>query len=258
MIEIQSGDISELAKALNRAQATLGHALKDATNPHFNSRFATLESVIDVVKPAFAENGLSFTQTTIRDEFGVSLVTTMLHESGQWMRGVLPVINEKNTAQSLGSGISYSRRYALSAIAGIAQIDDDANEATAKPDHQPPASKPVTPIKPKITPSKPLAPIAAEVRTPPDHARLGDPWEVRIPASWKNSGGASLRELGLDGTLKLSGWLSSLEQRSATHEMLYAACREALSQNTKKKDSTAASDNEFSEAINGPQTKAAK
>ena len=37
---------------------------------------------------------------------------------------------EKATAQSVGSVITYGRRYGLSAITGIAQYDDDGNVAS--------------------------------------------------------------------------------------------------------------------------------
>jgi hypothetical protein len=37
---------------------------------------------------------------------------------------------EKATAQSVGSVITYGRRYGLSAITGIAQYDDDGNAAS--------------------------------------------------------------------------------------------------------------------------------
>jgi len=38
---------------------------------------------------------------------------------------------EKQTAQSMGSGISYARRYSLAALVCIGADDDDGNEATS-------------------------------------------------------------------------------------------------------------------------------
>jgi hypothetical protein len=59
------------------------------------------------------------------------LITTLAHLSGQWIRSYLPIINEKNNIQGLGSAITYNRRYALSAIVGIiSDEDDDGNSAS--------------------------------------------------------------------------------------------------------------------------------
>ena len=54
----------------------------------------------------------------------------LLHESGQWIKSKLKMPIEKATAQSVGSVITYGRRYGLSAITGIAQYDDDGNAAS--------------------------------------------------------------------------------------------------------------------------------
>ena len=58
------------------------------------------------------------------------MTTMLLHESGQWIKSKLKMPIEKATAQSVGSVITYGRRYGLSAITGIAQYDDDGNVAS--------------------------------------------------------------------------------------------------------------------------------
>ena len=64
---------------------------------------------------------------------GEFYVTTMLlHESGQWIKSKLKMPVEKATAQSIGSTITYGRRYGLSAMVGISQYDDDGNAASGK------------------------------------------------------------------------------------------------------------------------------
>lgn len=50
------------------------------------------------------------------------------------MRSSLIVRAKDDTAQSMGSGLTYSRRYALCAAVGIAQIDDDGNVASGRSD----------------------------------------------------------------------------------------------------------------------------
>ena len=57
----------------------------------------------------------------------MTVTTLLMHISGQWVRSVVGVVPAKTDAQGLGSVITYLRRYSLSGIAGIAQIDDDGN-----------------------------------------------------------------------------------------------------------------------------------
>ncbi len=134
---MQSETIGALAAALSKAQADITGALKDSSNPFFKSKYADLASCWDACRKQLAVNGLAVIQTTDVTDSGVVLVTTLAHNSGEWMRGVLPIVAKDNGPQAQGSGITYARRYALAAIVGLAQIDDDAEAAqarNAKPD----------------------------------------------------------------------------------------------------------------------------
>lgn len=133
--KFQSDDISELAKALVNAQLEITNAKMDSKNPHFKSDYASLESVIEAVRKTLNKNNIIVNQLTNQ----ATVITQLTHISGQWIRSITPVINEKNTCQSFGSGLSYARRYGLSAIICIGQEDDDGNEATELA--QKPASK---------------------------------------------------------------------------------------------------------------------
>jgi hypothetical protein len=115
-----------ITKAIVLAQAEITHATKDAKNPHFKSKYATLEAVIDASKAALLKNGINVFQVVDRDGF---LTTRLQHESGEWVESEMTLMLDKQTMQSLGSAISYARRYALAAMLNIAQTDDDANEA---------------------------------------------------------------------------------------------------------------------------------
>ena len=129
---MQSENINELASALSRAQSEIEGAVKDAQNPFFKSKYADLGSVMDAIRAPFSKNGLSYSQTTkITDNGNIVLVTALMHSSGQWISGEYPVKPMDEKPQSVGSAITYARRYALSAIAGVAQIDDDGNAASA-------------------------------------------------------------------------------------------------------------------------------
>lgn len=134
MTRVYSSDaVDQLATALAVVQGKLEHATKAADNPFFKSKYADLPAVYDVSREALAANGLSVTQLTDFDEQGTVLVTTLLHKSGQWMRGYYPIRPVKPDPQSVGSAITYGRRYAYSAMVGVAAIgeDDDGNAASA-------------------------------------------------------------------------------------------------------------------------------
>jgi hypothetical protein len=147
--------MNELFKAMSRAQAQMKGAVKDATNPHFRSRYADLESVIEAIRKPFADNGLCFFQ---RVADGM-LVTTIAHESGESFESAVPLIITKQDCQGLGSSLTYSRRYGIAAAAGISQTDDDGNAACEPPSKPPPpaykASQP-TPKREKTSPDDPV------------------------------------------------------------------------------------------------------
>jgi len=124
-----SESINELAAALAKAQGVMGGALKDSANPFFKSKYADLESVWNACRKALSDNGLSVVQTTSGVEGGVSVTTMLAHSSGQWVRDTLPLYPKDNSPQGMGSAITYGRRYALAAMVGVFQTDDDAEAA---------------------------------------------------------------------------------------------------------------------------------
>lgn len=153
MDNMQSSEIGLLAEALAKAQGKMTGALKDANNPFFKSRYADLASVWDAVRKPLSDNGLAVIQTTADSGFSpvVKIITILAHSSGQWIRGELLVNPGKNDAQAMGSAITYGRRYALQAIAGVAPEDDDGNLASAKTEAPPMTPMAPTACAPKAT-----------------------------------------------------------------------------------------------------------
>jgi len=120
-----------ICAALAKAQAKMGRALKDSTNPAFKSKYADLASVMDACLPALNEAGIAVIQPFHHDEFGRYVKTILAHESGETLECAIPLIVGKNDMQGLGSAITYARRYGLMSMAGIAPDDDDGNAAAA-------------------------------------------------------------------------------------------------------------------------------
>jgi len=128
----KSDKIDKLATALTKAQSEMKGAEKKSVNPFFNSGYADLHTVIESSFPHLTKYGLSVIQGNDSKPGEFFVTTMLLHESGQWIKSRLKMPIEKVTAQSIGSTITYGRRYGLSAITGIAQYDDDGNAASNK------------------------------------------------------------------------------------------------------------------------------
>ena len=117
--------------ALIKAQAAFKPAVKDAVNPHFKSKYVTLQAAIDAVLPALHANGFALVQSTKLTEGRTILNTALLHTSGGKLESDYPVHPVKADPQGEGSALTYARRYALMALCGIAPEDDDGNAAVA-------------------------------------------------------------------------------------------------------------------------------
>lgn len=125
-----SESIKFIAPALLAAQKAITFAAKNAKNPHFKNRYADLESVINTIKDPLNQNGIAFVQMFSPSASNtLSLTTCLLHDSGEWIMDQMTMPLQKNDAQGYGSAATYSRRYALAAITGLYQADDDGSAA---------------------------------------------------------------------------------------------------------------------------------
>lgn len=118
---------AELNTALVNAIAETQDVHADSTNPFHKNKYASLSAHLAVIKPIFAKHGLAVIQFPTSTERAIGVTTTIIHKSGsQIMESIMIPVGENVKGQDAGSIISYLRRYALAAIAGIATEDDDA------------------------------------------------------------------------------------------------------------------------------------
>ena len=133
MIE-HSPTIAKLAAAIGNVQAGIGGVPKDSTNPHFKTKYPSLESVIDTIREPMSKAGLSFVQAPgmmISDGM-LEIVTMLMHSaSGEWLRSTLHIPVAKRDPQGAGSAITYGCRYSLMAMLGLPPTDDDAQATFA-------------------------------------------------------------------------------------------------------------------------------
>ncbi len=129
-----SASIGQLTAALSSFQGEIKQpklnkevSVKTKTGGSYKFKYADLGECIKAAAPGLQKNGLAVAQLVDNGY----LVTILSHKSGEWMKSVLALGYEKlDGFQSLGSAITYLKRYSYCAILGIvADDDDDANFA---------------------------------------------------------------------------------------------------------------------------------
>jgi hypothetical protein len=125
----KSANIAKLAKALATFQVKVDKIKKDAKNPFFKSRYASLSNILDAIATPLEESGLAISQHPSGDN---NLTTLVMHaDSGEYLESTYNIHPTKNDPQATGSAITYARRYALVSILCLnVDDDDDANTAT--------------------------------------------------------------------------------------------------------------------------------
>lgn len=163
-VTTESSDaLNELFAALAIAQGNIESAIKDSENPHFRSRFAALDAVWEACRGPLASNGLAVVQVPRIKMVGeakvVSVRTVLGHASGQWTSCELSAEVRDFLPQTIGSAITYLRRYSLMAMVGVAPGDDDDGEATMGRTVAKPAPTRESPTRGKMT--KPVGEAAS-------------------------------------------------------------------------------------------------
>jgi len=144
----RSESITEICKALIALSTEVGKIGKTANNPYFNSKYAPLSAIQEAIRQPLAKVGLSYTQHPVDNQ---KLSTLVMHTSGEWLESIYDIspvpdyLKEKDgkeiiwrsnetyfTPQSIGSAITYAKRYALAAIFALNVDDDDDGNAGSK------------------------------------------------------------------------------------------------------------------------------
>jgi hypothetical protein len=167
----QSPELDQLATALALAQGSMQGAVKDRTNPAFKSSYADLASTWDACRVALSSNGLAVSQHPGRLEDGSVTVTTMLlHRSGQHISSVCSALPRDASPASVGSVVTYLRRYGLAAAVGVSPEDDDGQAASQPAAPYAPAQRVPAPVQrvadalgAKVESVERLAPVLSSV-----------------------------------------------------------------------------------------------
>jgi ERF superfamily len=139
----RSEQIGQLVTALALAQTEFTAISKNRVNPHTGSRYADLEGVIAATRPALSKNDLVIIQIPIEnnDAKEAGAFSMLAHKSGEFISTelLLPGTMKardgvlKYDAQSVGSAITYAKRYTWQSLTGVAaEEDDDGNAASGR------------------------------------------------------------------------------------------------------------------------------
>lgn len=171
-----TGDAKTIAAAFIRARGEMGALVSKDAKGNFG-RYVTLAAIVEATTLAFANHGLVIVQEAGTNEEGVSIDTWLIHESGATMQfGSLTMPLGDRKPQTVGSGITYGRRYALAAVCGLAGEDDDGQAAQDSVSRGY-SAKEATPQRNGVNKAS-LAP-----KSPPGTAAESDPdlWQTEEP-----------------------------------------------------------------------------
>jgi hypothetical protein len=140
-MKVSETGIANLAAALAKAQGEIKSIAKDRTNPHFKNRYATLDAILETVRPTLAKHGLALVQGATApsyDEAGrvtaIVVETMLVHASGEHLTNGCVIPIAKLDPQAAGGAMTYGRRYGVSALLALAtDEDDDGNVASPRP-----------------------------------------------------------------------------------------------------------------------------
>lgn len=132
-----------LYTAIHKAQAKIETVRKNGENPHFKSKYATLDEVWETVRKAVNDAGLVVFCTIDPTADGKKELTTHVAEvkSGEEISCSFPIVAQAATPQAVGSAMTYARRYTLTALLEIVTGDGADDDGEAATNHNTPATK---------------------------------------------------------------------------------------------------------------------
>lgn len=208
MTGYRSAQIGKLVSARAKASTKIKAIIKDKTadipnksgGRGYQYAYADLATVLDAVEDAISEQGLAILQTTQARSNGTYLITTLAHESDQWIAAEIRVKSADQGPQVYGSEMTYLRRYAvLAALALAPESDDDgkaaqdrADQARQKPVQRSEQQGRTNPApKPQQTAQRDSVELPAPVHTPIVGNNIGqwlsDAWDLlsECPVEWR-------------------------------------------------------------------------
>ncbi len=128
-------------KALMDFRSQVDSVERTSKNEFLNYHYANINNIIDTIKPVLYDLGMGYVQT-IQYVDGIDLLNTrvfLVDHPEEYIESNVRLIMVKEDSQSLGSSITYNRRYSLISIFSL-EVEDDDGERAVK-------TKPKTPTQ---------------------------------------------------------------------------------------------------------------
>ena len=122
-----SQEVKNIYSAIIKARPEIVPVAKNKSARNY--KYATLDSLIELLSLVLPKYELGWVQTLSTQEGKPVLITRIIHTSGEWIEDGMVMPQTKlaggaNESQELGASITYFKRYALSAMFGIATDED--------------------------------------------------------------------------------------------------------------------------------------
>jgi len=127
----ESDKTDQINAALAKAQGDYPTINTNRNNRFLFNQYTDLDGILRAVRPALSVNGLSITQQTKIDDDKTILVTTLRHESDQFIQTRSRIIPSKNDVQAYASNLKAMKRHDIMSLLNITimeDIDDDDGE----------------------------------------------------------------------------------------------------------------------------------
>lgn len=208
-----AGALAAAQAAFASVAATRTAKIRTKAGGEFGYSYADLASVINATRPALASNGLAVVQLPRVGDHSIVVTTLLLHRSGEWISEEMEWPVDFSDPRSIGSGITYARRYGYVSVTGACAADeDDDGQAARGGNHE--QQRPATPKPPpKAKPDEVTAGLTRDITAHFD--RLQVPVEQRKSETERllgrrPKGARDLSELAA----RLAG-LTAIDQRSS-------------------------------------------
>ena len=213
-----SESIKNIAKALKNFQNSVNDPIKSGRANY--GKYVTLDALISVARQYLSENGLSFMQIPGGDGQNITLVTVLMHESGEWIETDLFTIRaSKFDPQGAGSAVTYARRYSLSAVLGMAWEDDDDGFQASNRDIKTGNYYKNAPEKPKKKEDNPNIELCKKIAHDAQNAGIS-PNDLTSIVQWKYGRKNSLectaeelKELSVNYAKFFNAWLDAMSAK---------------------------------------------
>tara|TARA_A100001391_G_scaffold339_3_gene803 strand:+ start:5777 stop:6430 length:654 start_codon:yes stop_codon:yes gene_type:complete len=140
-----SSSIAKLALAQTKVQKEIKDLPKESKG--FAHKYTTFDKLVQYLRPILSKHGISFIQMPCGDNENVGVITLYMHTSGEYISSKVEtqIIQAQNKYQSMGSAITYFKRYSLASFVGIASDEDTDGNVQKKEVKKPtPTTKPLT------------------------------------------------------------------------------------------------------------------